>query len=65
MSMNAKQARKAWEAARQVKAQAPSVPQPRKPRKLRMTAEERRERALEHYAQLVYDTDRDYEVEFS
>jgi hypothetical protein len=61
MGQNAKQARKAWEAK-----QAELKPTPVKPtRKRTLTAEERRENALYRHAQMVYDYDRDFDVEFS
>ena len=44
---------------------AEQAPKTVRPRRARLSAEERRARALDRYAELVYDTDRDYDVEFS
>lgn len=63
--MNAKQARKLYEAKQLTKQTTPVTNQPTqsKPRKRRMSNQQRRENALYQHAERVYDTDRDYDCE--
>jgi len=65
MATNAKQARKEWEAGQHEKPAKPVLPVRNRKRRVRFDGESRRQDALYRNAQMVYDYDRDFDVEFS